>query len=252
MFLHYTETGFLVVQPQDNLRMIVNAMLETGYNEDFCVSLDFDADFIARLMEAGFLVMSASLFDEEDAPPKEGGVQYILLPKLHLTRSILFFNKLHIKKSIRKYLPLYELRFDTDFDRIVDRCIAIHGNYWLTPPLISAVRDIRRKRLQKGAPLEKGVPSTEGNVYPTSFALYRNGKLVAGDFGVIVGRVYTSYSGYYDESNSGTVQLILSTYYLQEHGFAFLDLGMPMDYKTDLGATNVNPEEFVRLFRSSQ
>jgi Leu/Phe-tRNA-protein transferase len=261
MFLYYTETGFLVVQPQDDLRLIVNAMLETGYDEEFCISLDFDPDFIARLMGAGFLVMSARLFDdesgenvpsEEGSPSTEGGIQYILLPRLHLTRSVLFLDKLHIKKSIRRYLPRYELRFDTDFDYIIDRCIEIHGDYWLTPPLISAIRNIRQKRLYGKAPVKEGVPSTEGNVYPVSFSLYRDGKLVAGDFGVIVGRVYTSYSGYYDETNSGTVQLILSTRYLQEHGFALFDFGMPMDYKTDLGAINVSPEEFVTLFRSAQ
>lgn len=163
---------------------------------------------------------------------------FILLPKLHLVRSMLFFENLHIKKSVKRYLNRFELRFDTDFDYIVDHCIAVHGDDWLTPPLISAIRSIRRERPH--------------GVYPASFGLYHDGKLVAGEFGVIVGRVYTSYSGYYDESNAGTVQLILATRYLQENGYAFFDLGMPLDYKSDLGAVNVTPEEFVRFFRAAQ
>jgi Leu/Phe-tRNA-protein transferase len=89
-------------------------------------------------------------------------------------------------------------------------------------------------------------------VRPESFALYRDGNLVAGEFGVRSGRVYTSYSGYYDENNAGTVQLILTARYLQERGDAFFDLGMPLDYKTDLGATDISPEEFVKRFRTSQ
>jgi Leu/Phe-tRNA-protein transferase len=132
----------------------------------------------------------------------------------------------------------YELRFDTDFDQILNRCIAVHGDHWLTPPLVSAIRSIRQNRLH--------------GVYPTAFALYRNEKLVAGDFGTITGRVYTSYSGYHDESNSGTVQLILISRYLRDNGFAFFDLGMPIDYKTCLGATDISPEEFVALFRAAQ
>jgi len=251
MLLHFTETGFLIILPRDNLRRIVDAILEIGYKEEFCVSLDFSPDFIARLMAAGFLVMSAK-FDnaadedhaDEDAaesvksPVSGPGAQYILLPKLHLTRSVLFFDNLHIKKSIRRLLSRYELRYDSDFDFIVNNCQEIHGDDWLTGPLVAAIRDIRQNRLHW--------------VYPTSFALYRNGKLVAGEFGVKVGKVYTSYSGYYDESNAGTVQLILTTRWLKEHGFAFFDLGMPMDYKTDLGATDISPQDFVALFRSSQ
>ena len=85
---------------------------------------------------------------------------------------------------------------------------------------------------------------------PVSFALYREGKLAAGEFGVVAGRVYTSYSGYYDEDNAGTVQLILTTRYLLERNFAFFDLGMPLPYKTDLGAVDISPEAFVALFRT--
>jgi Leu/Phe-tRNA-protein transferase len=251
MILHFTETGFLVILPRDNPRLIVDAMLETGYDKEFCLSLDFSPDFIARLMAAGFLVMSTKFDDaadedhaEEDAAASAESAapvpdaRYILLPKLHLTRSALFFDNLHIKKSIKRLLNRYELRYDADFDFIVNRCQEIHGDDWLTGPLVAAIRDIRRNGLHRA--------------YPASFALYRNDKLVAGEFGVKVGNVYTSYSGYYDESDAGTVQLILAARWLRENGFAFLDLGMPMDYKTDLGAVDISPEDFVALFRAAQ
>ena len=235
MWLHYTAAGFLIIRPEDNPDRIVDALLETGYNEEFCVSPDFDSAFIARLMKAGFLVMSSKITD----PEAENDTDYfILLPKLHLVRSVLFFNRLHIKKSIKRHLSCFELRPDVDFDYILDRCIQVHGDDWLTPPLAAAIRDIRQNKLH--------------GIYPTSFALYQNGKLVAGEFGIISGRVYTSYSGYYDESNAGTVQLILTTHYLRKNGFAFFDLGMPLDYKTDLGATDVSPREFVQYFRAGQ
>ena len=246
MFLYYTEAGFLILSRRDDPYRIVNAMLKTGYNEDFCVSIDFTPAFIARLMEAGFLVMSSKITEGEEAAASlegssvthESVSHFILLPRLHLVRSVLFSGNVHIKKSVKRYLGRYELRFDTDFDRILDRCVEVHGDGWLTPPLVSAIRAIRR--------------GTHYKVYPASFALYRDGKLVAGEFGIVAGRVYTSYSGYYDESNAGTVQIILTARYLQEHGFVFFDLGMPLDYKTSLGATDLSPEEFVMLFRMAQ
>ena len=237
MWLRYTSTGYLVILPEDDPGRIIDAMLETGYNEEFCISPDFDSGFIARLMEAGFLVMSAGFKDEET-----GGKNYILFPKLHITRSALFFENLHIKKSIKRYLNRYELRADSDFHTIVDRCVEIHGDEWLTVPLINVVKFIR----------EKARDNDSFGVRPVSFALYRDGKLVAGEFGIQAGRVYTSYSGYYEESNAGTVQLILTTRYLQEHGYAFFDLGMPLDYKNELGAKNITPEEFVKHFRTAQ
>jgi Leu/Phe-tRNA-protein transferase len=215
-------------------------MLATGYDEEFCLSLCFDPPFIARLMEAGFLVMSARIGGEEDA--------FILLPKLHLVRSALFFENLHIKKSIKPFLGRYELRYDADFDYIVDRCVQIHGDDWLTPPLVGAIRDIRAAADKKARTAEKSA----GGARPVSFGLYRKGRLVAGEFGVTAGRVYTSYSGYYDENNAGTAQLVLTTQYLRGRGFAFFDLGMPLDYKRDLGATDISPEEFVKRFREGQ
>jgi len=235
MWLRYTSAGFLIISPEDDLHQIVNVLLETGYDKEFCVSFDFDSAFIARLMKAGFLVMSSRILDPEIEEEED---YFILLPKLHLIRSILFFDNLHIKKSIKRHLGRFELRPNTDFDYILDRCIQAHGDDWLTPPLTAAIRDIRRDKLHE--------------IYPTSFALYQNGKLVAGEFGIISGRVYTSYSGYYDESDAGTVQLILTTRYLREHGFAFFDLGMPLDYKTALGALDVTPREFVKCFRLGQ
>jgi Leu/Phe-tRNA-protein transferase len=265
MLLRYTETGFLIIHPRDNPHKIIDAMLEMGYSQEFCVSTDFMPDFVARLMAAGFLVMSAKfggskngdaapdqddgiVIAEESGSKKTGETQtekrvagsifYVCLPKLHLVRSVLFFDNLDIKKSIKHYIRRYELRFDSDFDTILDRCIETHGDDWLTGPLVMAIKEIRRQRLY--------------GVYPVSFGLYRNGILVAGEFGIMSGRVYTSYSGYYEEPNSGTVQLILAARYLKENGFAFLDFGMPLDYKSSLGATDISPGEFVNLFRLAQ
>lgn len=238
MILNYSLSGYIIISAQDDCCAIVDAMLAVNYSEEFCIALDFSPDFVSELMEAGFLVMSANLEENPKAEPF-----YVLLPKLHLVRSALFFENLHIKKSIRRFLNKYELRADTDFDYIVDRCIEKHGAGWLTPPLVACIKKIRQKT-QAADVAEKP------KVYPTSFTLYKDGKLVAGEFGVICGKVYTSYSGFYDEDNAGTAQIILLTRFLQEQGFSFFDLGMPLDYKNDLGAVDITPNEFVELWRS--
>ena len=239
MYLKYTLSGHIFISQHDDCNKTTDAMLATGYDQDFCLSDDFSPDFIARLMEAGFLVMSMNLSENDTEP------DYILLPRLHLVRSALFFENLHIKKSIRRFLNRYELRPDAEFDFILDRCVEKHKSDWLTPPLVESIKNIRNA----GGENDGGRLTPSENARPASFALYREGKLVAGEFGIVCGRVYTSYSGFYDEDNAGTVQIILAARHLQEQGFSFFDLGMPLDYKKDLGAIDISAEEFVSLFR---
>ncbi|MDR0472231.1 MAG: leucyl-tRNA--protein transferase [Treponema sp.] len=217
--------AYVFLSPDDDCYKAALALEEYGF-DDYCIGLDFESEFIARLMAAGFLVMSA----------RDSNIT-ILLPKHHLVRSCLFFPQLHIKKSIRGRLPQYELRFDTDFDAIVEKCIKVHGNDWLTLPLVKAIKDIRNN---------SSMP-----VYPASFGLYRNGGLKAGEFGIIAGKVYTSYSGYFEEGGAGTAQMILTAQFLEKNGFAFWDLGMPLDYKLTIGAREISRKEFMERFFST-
>ena len=242
--LRYTSTGMIFMNGEDDCDAVVDAMLATGYMEEFCLAVDWDTLFIARLMKAGFLIMSETLaFEDEEGNPVFGD---LVLPKLHLVRSALFFKNLHIKRSIKSYLSRYELRFDADFKTIVTKCLQIHGEYWLTPSLVKSLFDMYEQPAKQ--------PSLVPSLFPrpVSFGLYRDGELKAGEFGVISGRVYTSYSGFKEENNAGTVQMILMARALEEAGFDFLDFGMPLDYKSDLGALDISPEEFVRIFRAAQ
>jgi len=232
--LRYTLSGHIFIQPEDDCEALVDSMLAAGYREEFCISTCLESRFAARLMRAGFLVMSIDLEGEMPGGPRVT----ILLPKLHVNRSVLFFEDLHIKRSVRPLLGRYELRFDEDFDLIVRKCLAIHGEEWLTSPLVRIIRALRQRQ--------------RDSLRPVSFGVYRNGELQAGEFGILCGRVYTSYSGYYEEDNAGTVQMILMCRYLQEQGFEFLDFGMPLEYKDKLGARNIGPEDFVPLFRRAR
>jgi Leu/Phe-tRNA-protein transferase len=229
--LRYTVDGYVFIDSTDDLDLLVDALISTDYNMEFCFALDWDASFVADLMSAGFLVMSTRFADKPD--------ESLMLPKLHLVRSALFFPNLHIKKSIRRFLGRYELRVDTDFDAIVDKCVKTHGGDWLTQPLVDTLTNLHN------APKKR-------SVRPISFGVYRDGLLRAGEFGILSGSVYTSYSGYFDEANAGTAQMILMAKYLESCGSPFLDLGMPLPYKYDLGAEDIVPQRFVEIFRQGR
>jgi Leu/Phe-tRNA-protein transferase len=227
--LKITEDGYVFISHDDRLDPLVDELVKTDYSMEFCLALDFNPRFINALMRAGFLVMSSSY--------RYHPLNFILLPKLHLVRSVLFFKNLHIKKSVKRLLSRYELRFDADFDIIVEKCVEKHGDDWLTTPLLESMWFLH------------GCPPHGTRPRPVSFGLYRDGVLKAGEFGILAGGVYTSYSGYYEEDNAGTVQMILMARYLEERGADLLDFGMPLPYKDDLGAENVSPRRFVELFR---
>jgi Leu/Phe-tRNA-protein transferase len=239
-FLPY---GYALISPKDNPDKVMDRIIALNYREESCFAIDFSPDFIARLMAAGFLIMSRRVGLSFSDP----SIYYIVEPVHHIRRSVLFFEDLHEKKSARKKLlrgqNAYELRFDDDFDRIVGKCIAVHGADWVTPPLVKVLREIRE---DKAFPL----------VRPLSFGLYHDGELVAGEFGVVVGRenrrIYTSYSGYHEEDDAGNVQLILTGRYLRDAGFAFWDLGMVLPYKTQLGARGLTLSQFLALWRGDK
>jgi Leu/Phe-tRNA-protein transferase len=231
--IRYLPSGHVFIDIKDDCDRVVDALLKTEYDEEFCIAAIFDEEFIGRLMEAGFLGMSAGLNDEEREEPF-----YILLPKLHLVRSLLFYPDLRVKKSIRPFLSRYALGVDTDFDLVLDKCVQTHGDAWLTPPFVEILKSIHKRK--------------DIRAKPVSFAVYRNRELKAGEIGVVMGRVYTSYTGFHEENNAGTVQMILMAQWLDKAGFDFLDFGMPLEYKTSLGARAVSPWRFVELFRTAR
>ncbi|MDR1024156.1 MAG: leucyl-tRNA--protein transferase [Treponema sp.] len=248
--LKFTRSGHIFIGPRDNPQAIASILDLITYQEEYCLALNFSAPFIARLMAAGFLVMS--LIPED----KPGGAA-ILLPEMHLKRSVLFFDQLHESRSARRLIPRYELKTDgfagtgpcgpAFFEEVLERCAQVHGEGWLTPAL----------RRSFHALYTSGVQTLHAGNLPlgpqmVSFGLFREERLVAGEFGVAAGKVYTSYSGYKEEDSAGTVQLILAGRWLRDSGFAFWDLGMLLPYKKRLGAQALDRREFLERFRAAQ
>jgi Leu/Phe-tRNA-protein transferase len=249
--LAFTGSGHIFIGPGDDPRVVASALDLISYQEEFCLALDFSPPFIARLMAAGFLVMSL-------APEDEPGGGAILLPEMHLKRSVLFFDQLHESRSARRLIPRYELRTGgfagpggpALFGEVLERCAQVHGEDWLTP----ALRRSFHALYTRGPGGCSSTPPADPPPGPrmASFGLYREGRLVAGEFGVAAGGVYTSYSGYKDEDSAGTVQLILTGRWLRDSGFSFWDLGMLLPYKERLGAQVMDRREFLERFRAAQ
>jgi Leu/Phe-tRNA-protein transferase len=259
--LKFTDSGHIFIEPSDDPWAIASILDLIAYQEEFCLALDFSPPFIARLMAAGFLVMS-------EIPDDEEGGRAILIPEMHLKRSVLFFDELHESRTVKRLIPRYELRAEgldgepapetgdgSLFRVVLERCAQVHGEGWLTPALRRSFHALSRAQSgETGDPLREdpsGSPGQERSRM-AAFGLYREGRLVAGEFGVVAGRVYTSYSGYKEEDSAGTVQLVLAGRRLRDSDFAFWDLGMVLPYKERLGARVMDRGEFLDRFREAQ
>jgi Leu/Phe-tRNA-protein transferase len=239
--LKFTNSGHIFIDPGDDPLVIASMLDFISYQEEFCLALDFSPPFIAGLMAAGFLIMSVIPQDEPDG-------KAVLLPEMHQKRSVLFFDRLHESRTVRRLIPRYELRTGglggeredpALFGAVLERCAQVHGEDWLTPALRQSFHALYQSQTGEGLRM-------------ASFGLYRGGRLVAGEFGAAAGRVYTSYSGYKEENSAGTVQLVLAGRWLRDSGFAFWDLGMLLPYKERLGAQALDRAAFLKLFREAQ
>jgi hypothetical protein len=78
----------------------------------------------------------------------------------------------------------------------------------------------------------------------------KDGELISGEIGYMIGNTYTSLTGFSSREkryrNYGTLQLVLLAHFLEEHGFAFWNLGQSyMPYKFSLGAKQYDRIQFL-------
>lgn len=202
--------------------------------EDFAFGLSFDCEFVAKCARSGYLPMAIPISD----------TLAIFAPKLHQKRCLLDFDDLHIPKKTKKRAKRFHATVDAAFDFCLQQCCKQHGTHcWFYPRLIQAYRSIHDRNAKGGV---HGVRMHSIEVWS------EDGKVVAGEVGYTVGSVYTSLSGFKLVGNSGSVQLACVTPILKRCGFTLWDLGMCMEYKTNLGAKDVPRLAFLAKLRKAR
>lgn len=205
---------------------------------------DWSPEFYRLQAKAGFIC--TSFVDEEIGP--------ILLSEIQAAYAVLDWQDLHVSRSMRRWLRSgrcadgeYSLRIGVDLDEIVAGVVRTYGDdCWLNPSYAELLARLTgEEERDEFEVMAVGLVSGPGQ------------RLVGGEVGYRVGRVYTSLTGFFDRSdssdhNTGKLQLLLLADYLKEHGFAFWNLGHPkMQYKLDLGAVVTPRRLFLRRWRAA-
>ncbi len=188
---------------------------------------NFSPEYYIAQAKAGFIAITDYYEDKE-----------LLLPEIQFSYALLDFEDLHISKKVKKLLKKenLELTLSTELDTVAEGISQLHKNNWLTPKYLEMLKKTEEK---------------DANFKVISIQICKEGKAVSGELGYIIGRTYTSLSGFSrrekEYRNYGTAQLVLLAQHLQKHHFAFWNLGQSyMPYKLALGAKVYERNSFLK------
>lgn len=197
---------------------------------------DFSPEFYQKLARAGFITTSMPNMEDE----------LVLLPEIQFEYAVLDFNDLHISKKVKKLLNTsqYKLSYDKRFKEVIEKIEAYHNPSWLVQEYKSLMLSMHQQSLQSFQLVSVELTDTQ------------NQRLVAGEIGYIIGRTYTSLTGFTSKekqyNNWGKLQLVLLAQDLQKKAICFWNLGhASLQYKIDLGAHILKRDQFLKRWKQA-
>ena len=220
------------LKPQDfKNESSLKELLYANMSNDYYWSDDWSEEFYIELAKMGFINTS---FDT-----KEG---LVLLPELQFEYGLLDFENLHISKKVKKLLQKDDaaLHFNSRFNEVITKFSTQHKHNWLKNEYAELIKNLYKNRNK----------TLNFKLICIELISKENDELIAGELGYIIGKTYTSLSGFSSRekryNNYGTLQLVLLAKYLQKEGFDFWNLGHPhMEYKHRLGSITYTREDFL-------
>ena len=210
----------------------MNSIYENTF-QHYYWSDDFSAKYYVAQAKAGFIAVSM----ERD------GKLYLTL-EIQKEYAILDFQSLHVSKKVKRLIARKNLKIEIGyvFDELLVKIQEYHAFCWFNAIYLQTLKEVNE---------------LNDNCHVVTVVLRDEGKIIAGECGYIIGKTYTSLTGFSSRekkyANYGTAQLVLLAQELEKSGFDFFNLGQPyMPYKLDLGATVYNRNEFLkRWFKST-
>lgn len=154
-------------------------------------------------------------------------------------RGILAFDKLHLSKSLRKFLKKnpYEIRFNTNFEAVIMNCAKVpraeNQGTWITQDIIDSYINLHK----------------HGFAY--SVETYLENVLVGGVYGVCINRFYSGESMFHTQDNASKVALIALLYQLKQKDIGWLDTQMVTPVVESLGGVEITREIYLKMLAVS-
>lgn len=150
-------------------------------------------------------------------------------------RYVIFPEKIHISKSMKKYLRKHktEIVLNRNFRDTMHRC--------------------RMKREREGTWISDDMEEAYEKLHHAGFAVsaeaYEDGALAGGLYGVSIGKCFFGESMFSDKENGSKTALILFSKILQEQKFLFIDCQFYTEHLESMGGQYISWQEYRALLR---
>jgi leucyl/phenylalanyl-tRNA--protein transferase len=154
-------------------------------------------------------------------------------------RTLLFFDELHVGRSLRKSAKQSGFRFTIDqaFDRVIEACASVpreDQGTWIGPEIIAAYTRLHR----------------EGDAH--SVEAWDGDELAGGLYGIDAGGAFTGESMFHLRTDASKLALLFLIEHLRARGSTWLDCQITTPHMRALGAREVPRAEFLDLLEEAQ
>jgi len=154
-------------------------------------------------------------------------------------RAVIFFDELHIGRSLRRSIRRSGFRFaiDTAFEAVIRACATVpreDQGTWIGPDIIRAYTRLHREGIAHSA------------------EAWDDDELVGGLYGVDAGGVFTGESMFHLRSDASKLALVHLIDHLRSRGAAWLDCQIMTPHMRALGAREIPRAQFLDLLAEAQ
>ncbi|HEX6085905.1 MAG TPA: leucyl/phenylalanyl-tRNA--protein transferase [Thermoanaerobaculia bacterium] len=155
-------------------------------------------------------------------------------------RAVIFFDELHVGRSLRKAQKRapYTFTIDCDFRAVIEACAVSErpdqDGTWIAPEIIDAYTRFH----------------AAGDVH--SVEAWQDGTLVGGLYGVDAGGVFTGESMFHRRPDASKLALLFLIEHLQSRGATFVDCQVMTPHMEALGAREIPRGKFLDLLAEAQ
>ena len=145
-------------------------------------------------------------------------------------RGVIPLDGLIVSRSLRRSCRRYEVRMNTRFRDVMERCgdpSRPHG--WITPPFVDAYAELHRLG------------------WAHSFETYLDGHLVGGLYGVRIGGLFAGESMFSDATDASKVALVSLVEWLNQSGATLLDVQWTTPHLASVGAIDVPRTQYLEM-----
>ncbi|MGZ4723462.1 MAG: leucyl/phenylalanyl-tRNA--protein transferase, partial [Ilumatobacteraceae bacterium] len=145
-------------------------------------------------------------------------------------RGVIPLDGLVVSRSLRRSCKRYEVRFDTQFREVMERCgdpNRPHG--WITPQFVDAYEELHRLG------------------WAHSVETYLDGRLVGGLYGVRIAGLFAGESMFSEATDASKVALVWLVDWLVESGASLLDVQWTTPHLASVGAVDVPRPMYLRM-----